>query len=107
MNEPVKKLFSAPWAISRETAHKPFLDIFDSDNFPIATDLCTDYAHWLVHLPELYDALLEAVWQKCYHCIGKLPLSTEAILEKGCPKERNGCVCLDWIDLLQKIRNQE
>ena len=105
MNESVKKLFHAPWSLSC-TAHQPFLDIVNNDDYPVATDLCTDYANWLVHLPALYDALLDAVWERCYRCIGGKSLSTTVILEQGCPKDRNGCPCLDWIDLLQKIKEE-
>ena len=106
MNKPTKELFDAPWKLNDED-HAPFLDIIDAHDWPIAQDLCTDYAKWLVRVPDLYDALLEAVWSRCYNCFKHLPLTTETILEHGCLKERDNCECIPWIELLQKIRNGE
>ena len=100
MNTVTKQLFNAPWHISGDGCQ------IDDNNGNEVTHTNDDVktAYRLARLPELYDALLDAVWNKCYRCRGERPLATEAILKHGCPYNKKDRQCLQWIALLNKIR---
>ena len=85
MNTPVKKLFGAPWETDGT-------EVTDRCGRHIALLTPNDaMAQLITYLPELYDALLDAVWHRCYYCGRETPLATGAILEHGCLKEAKEC----------------
>jgi hypothetical protein len=70
-------------------------------------------ANRLACLPELYDALMETVYLRCFECMGGLrhniDLTREELIKNGCPKQNksNVCIYVKHIDLLRKVRNGE
>ena len=102
------KLLKAPWKLQYDGEGE---DMWITDNsgqtivdFPDTPGL-HEQARRIEMLPELYEALLDAVWDKCYHCRGERPLATEAILKHGCLYDKKDCKCLKWLDLLRKVRD--
>lgn len=108
MTDETKKLFSAPWQIwgdgcqvcdIRGTERAYCEDIKDSARF--------------ARLPELYDALVETVYYKCFECMGGLrhniEMTREEIIKNGCPKQNksNVCIYVKHLELLRKVRDGE
>ena len=108
MTEETKKLFNAPWfPFSRAC---DFHGIKNSKGVDICSDLSlkTD-ANRLSHLPELYDALIDAAYKTCHDCIyvtlkqGNVPLPNE-LIKKGCPMKFECSVKKAW-EVLKKVRD--
>lgn len=60
------------------------------------------------YLPELYDALKEATENYCGIChnlSGHDEPKIEDLIKNGCPKKRNLCKAIKWLDLLRKVRD--
>lgn len=63
------------------------------------------------YLPELYDALMETVYYKCFECMGGLrhniDMTREELVKNGCPKKNksNVCIYVKHLELLRKVRN--
>lgn len=110
MQEAVKKLFDAPWAIEEE-APLVWYCVIDSKDSVVANDVRDQKTvKRLVHLPELYDALAESTKHYCGIChnlSGQKEPKIEDLIENGCPKKRTSCVALDWLELLKKVRDGE
>ena len=107
MTEETKKLFDAPWSAY------PLDDVGDANgNFVCACET-PEMAHRLARLPELYDALVETVYYKCFECMGGLrhniDLTREELVKNGCPKQNksNVCIYVKHIELLRKARGGE
>jgi hypothetical protein len=68
-------------------------------------------ANRLARLPELYDALANAVRDACQDCVDQVydhPTGYDPV-KQGCLfKDKNCCeMCRSWIELLRKVRDGE
>ena len=104
MTNETKELFDAPWKAY------PLDDVGDANgNFVCACET-TENANRIARLPELYDALMETIYYKCFECMGGLrhniDLTQEDVIENGCPKQNksNVCIYVKHIELLKKVR---
>ena len=106
MTDSTKNLFDAPWITDG-------CEIHDSDGLLISSSDCIADANRLVRLTELYDALMETVYYKCFECMGGLrhniDLTREGLVKNGCPKQNksNVCIYVKHIELLRKVRDWE
>ena len=105
MNDETKILFDAPWTggMRKDRLSEEYVVVSDH-NFTIAAHVDTkENANRLSRLPELYDALMEALEiicgipgeDACDHC-------SNASLDLGGP-----CRIREWRELLQKVRDGE
>jgi len=103
MTEETAQLFDAPW---KAVNH---MHVVSRSDDPIAVTCDEHNAHRISHLPELYDACVEAVYHRCFECLGgfrhDIGLTSEDLLNDGCPKKSNNCFFLKTLDLLQKVRD--
>lgn len=110
MTEETRKLFSAPWK-ARECPH--VYAVNDARGELKAETLSAVGANRLANLPELYDALVETLYYKCFECMGGLrhniDLTREELVKNGCPKQNksNVCIFVKYLELLRKVRNGE
>lgn len=109
MTEETAQLFDAPWSV---ISIFPGYDIITSGGKELFAHAYTEEnAHRLARLPELYDALMETVYYKCFECMGGLrhniDLTQKDLIENGCPKQNksNVCIYVKHIDLLRKVRD--
>lgn len=105
MTDETKKLFDAPWTVTREEIRKDTLRycVAKAHLDLVAIDLTHEDAHRLARLPELYDALREAADGKCWSCAG---VNAETVLDNGCPKGNDEtCYVAKWIEILRKVRD--
>ena len=114
MTDETKQLFNAPWT-GGERRDKL------SDDFVVIDDKCAtitshiitkETANRLARLPELYDALAEAIRDACEDCVTEAELRTGMIfdpVEYGCVYPERDCCpkCRGWIELLRKVRDGE
>ena len=108
MTDETKKLFDAPYKVYE--TRNGYNVICTNKVLP---QLCwtTDKkdANRISHLPELYDACVEAVYHRCFDCMGgfrhDIGLTSEDLLNDGCPKKSNNCFFLKTLDLLRKVRD--
>lgn len=119
MTDETKKLFDAPWkAVEDKDNPFPFMHhkeivTNNGQGHTIANDIIGDDANRLARLPELYDALMETVYYKCFECMGGLrhniDMTREEIVKNGCPKQNksNVCIYVKHIELLRKVRDGE
>ena len=109
MTDKTKKLFDAPWVLFSDPENEVFEIESNSGDF-ITEATMFETANRLSHLPELYDALVEAAYEFCHNCISLtgdseyVPDSDEFI-EKGCPKKIESCFCRKWWGLLRNVRD--
>ena len=114
MTDKTKELFDAPWTVTVEEIRKDtkrFAVVKNNLDYElVAIDLTHEDAHRLARLPELYDALMETVYYKCFECMGGLrhniDMTREELIKNGCPKQNksNVCIYVKHIDLLKKVR---
>lgn len=127
MKKSTEQLFDAPWKraqnLSRNGsgATRGFSPsrIVDASNNNVAYAYPTlpkgkqkITANRLARLPELYDALAEAVEEACQDCVDETLQRTGMLFEPvkdGCVYPERDCCpkCRSWIDLLRKVRNGE
>ena len=104
MTDETKKLFDAPWRALQTTARS--WAVYNSDSSRIIDYLPKQDANRLARLPELYDALMEAMQYHCSSCVGfdvsDIPI---ADILKNC--QRVDCCSHGWLELLQKVRDGE
>lgn len=109
MTEETRKLFGAPWTVYGEPDDYSYV-IQNASEDDVATVFMTDEAKRITHLPELYDALMETVYYKCFECMGGLrhniDMTREELVKNGCPKQNksNVCIYVKHIELLRKVR---
>ena len=112
MTDETKKLFDAPWIVYGEPDDYSFV-IQNASEYEIATVFIPDEAKHFARLPELYDALVETVYYKCFECMGGLrhniDMTREELIKNGCPKQNksNVCIYVKHIELLRKVRDGE
>ena len=115
MTEETAQLFDAPWKADKFVYYHPSgigeinIRVQGSKNKLVAGYVTTiETANRIVRLPELYDACVEAVYYRCFDCLGgfrhDIGLTSEDLLNDGCPKKSNNCFFLKTIDLLRKVR---
>ena len=112
MTDSIKKLFDAPWTIEEE-APSAWYCVIDSKDSVVADVRDKKTVNRLARLPELYDALVETVYYKCFECMGGLrhniDLTREELVKDGCPKQNksNVCIYVKHLELLRKVRDVE
>ena len=103
MTEETAQIFDAPW---KAVNH---MHVVSRSDDPIGVTCDEHNAHRISHLPELYDACVEAVYYRCFDCMGgfrhDIGLTSEDLLNDGCPKKSNNCFFLKTLDLLRKVRD--
>lgn len=116
MTDETKQLFDAPWVVD-SFDHKEFGEVFEI----MDEDYCLHHArsfdektaNRIARLPELYDALMETVYYKCFECMGGLrhniDMTREELVKNGCPKQNksNVCIYVKHLELLRKVRDGE
>ena len=116
MTKDTQQLFDAPWEVGVcEKGNPEFESVFIASKTGclIGRDMEEETANRLVHLPELYDALMETVYYKCFECMGGLrhniDMTREELVKNGCPKQNksNVCIYVKHIELLRKVRDGE
>ena len=105
MTDETKRIFDAPWKVDNlkfiQNAKHKYLALCDEK----------EIVNRLARLPELYDALMETVYYKCFECMGGLrhniDMTREEIVKNGCPKKNksNVCIYVKHIELLRKVRD--
>lgn len=105
MQEAVKKLFDAPWAIEEE-APSAWYCVIDSKDSVVANDVRDQKTvNRISHLPELFDALLQATEDACRTCNHE---KAEGILDRPCDDlHADECYVAEWRKLLRKVRDGE
>ena len=113
MTDETKKLLDAPWKLYEyRDDYDHWFQVLTNGGRLIASRIVNkeDYNR-LAHLPELYDALVETVYLKCFECMGGLrhniDLTQKDLIENGCPKQNKSNVCIyaKHIELLRKVRD--
>lgn len=111
MTESTKKLFNAPWSSEEyEHGHGAWV-VRRPEGYLIAENMSGQDANRLARLPELYDALVNTVYLKCFKCMGGLrhniDLTREELVKSGCPKQNKSNVCIycKHLELLRKVRD--
>ena len=101
MNENMKQVFHAPWKVND-------LCEIENANGSMVCFCCPGEKHTanrIALLPELYDALNEAVQETCGACAMMHVNENYDFVENGCPFEENeDCKCLHGIMILRKVR---
>jgi len=104
MNDNMKQILHAPWKANG-------LCEIENANDSIVCICCpseTRTANRIALLPELYDALNEAVQETCGSCAMMHVGANYDFVENGCPFEENeDCHCLHGIAVLRKMRYGE
>ena len=108
MTKDTQQLFDAPWEVGVcEKGNPEFESVFIASKTGclIGRDMEEETANRLVHLPELYDTLLDSVLRICSTCIGydcsHIPLDDIGIYcRANCPVHK-------YTDLLKKVRDAE
>lgn len=109
MTESTKNLFDAPWYVFSSPDDE--ITVIENESGRVLAELDdAKTANRLARLPELYDALMETVYYKCFECMGGLrhniDMTREELVKNGCPKQNksNVCIYVKHIELLQKVR---
>ena len=112
MTDETKKLFEAPYKVCE--TRNGYNVICTNKLIP---QLCwttgENDANRLARLPELYDALMETVYYKCFECMDGLrhniDMTREELVKNGCPKKNNSNVCIyvKHLVLVRIVRNGE
>lgn len=107
MKEKTKEIFAAPWMVKYQVHEcwRTDFEIGTTDGMRVAISPTEEHANRILHLPELYDALVEAAAGKCWSCAGE---SSETMLDKPCPKGHDeDCYVAKWRQVLKKVRDGE
>lgn len=117
MTEETKKLFIAPWYVDIHA-----VDGIDGETYVfdgVYNDKCELVcgniqkhvtSNRITHLPELYEALREAVDDACGTCaMMQVDSNSYDFVKNGCPffEDHDDCLPIKWIDILRKVRNGE
>ena len=114
MKEETEKIFNVPWRVveyKKCEGHYTWAVVETYNGRPhfVARKCEQENAHRLSRLPELFDALKEAVREACQDCVDETEQRTGMLfdpVEDGCIyPERDCCTkCRKWIDLLKKVK---
>ena len=112
MTEDTKKIFNAPWNVFSSPDDE--ITVIENESGRVLAELDdVETANCLARLPELYDALVEAVYDACQDCLverscvdGKEGYD---LIENGCVYPERDCCeqCRRWIELIRKVRDGE
>ena len=103
MTDETKRIFNAPW---KTTEHDW---VTDCNGHGFTQTETREQANRLACLPELYDALAEAIREACCDCIDQVydsPSAYDPVLQ-GCLFQDKECCekCRRWIALLNKVKD--
>lgn len=106
MTEETRKLFDAPW----KTMPEDHGIVQDVNGAAVAKCVSPAVANAFSSLPELYDALVEAVNDACQDCVDETYELTGFLFDPandGCVYPERDCCpkCRSWIALLRKVRD--
>ena len=112
MTDKTKKLFDAPWTVTREEIRKDTVryGVAKSHLDLVAIDLTHEDAHRLARLPELYEELKSSSYDFCWSCLATLgidPPTADELIENLCPRKPSCCGYNNRWKLLQKVRDGE
>lgn len=115
MTEETKKLFNAPWQVKTydcfRLGYEYCVEASNGDTISISKDENPDaekHAKRIKHLPELYEALKEAVDDACGTCaMMQVDSNSYDFVKNGCPffEDHDDCLPIKWIDILRKVRD--
>lgn len=111
MKESTKKLLNAPWnAVHACYVTYAVNEVKDAFGNTICQVRQFKEGERLAILPELYDALAEAVEEACQDCVDETYQRTGMLFEPvkdGCIYPERDCCpkCRSWIALLEKVRD--
>lgn len=104
-----KKVFVAPWHVSRDKDSFSYFFVKDDEGCTVAKALTRADAKRIALLPDLYDKFKEAAYEWCHTCYSfgndeeGFPSSADMV-KKGCPKNQKECFCNNWWTLLNAVR---
>ena len=109
MTDETKKLFDAPWTVCLEKRGSFYRPCIVAGDTKIASVSTKENANRFVRLPELYDALKEAIEEACQDCVEETYQRTGMLFEPstdGCIYPERDCCpkCRSWIELLRNVR---
>lgn len=109
MKNETERIFDAPWVLFSDPDNEVFQIESNSGNFVAEAMMFTE-AKRLAILPELYDALAEAVEEACQDCVDETYQRTGMLFEPvndGCIYPERDCCpkCRSWIEILRKVRD--
>ena len=103
MTDETKRIFDAPWTVTREEIRKDtkrYAVVKNNLGYElVAIDIDKKDAHRLARLPELYDALMHFVVNDCPHAF----ISNDEC--RLCPDKK--CKTREAVELLRKVRAGE
>ena len=111
MNKETKSLFNAPWYVF--SAPDDEITVIENESGRVLAELYdVKTANRLAILPELYDALEQAVNEFCEGCLVDHGFIDEEhsyfdLIKNGCVLNEKGCKAFPWLKLLQKVRDGE
>lgn len=110
MNETTKQLFNAPLRAEEYKHGKGAFVVRNNGGYLVAENMSGQDAARLTSLPELYDALADAVEEACQDCVDETYQRTGMLFEPvkyGCIYPERDCCpkCRSWIALLKKVRD--
>ena len=104
LSEETKKLFNAPWQAY------PLDDVGDAEGYQLCSAVDEITAKRIEHLPELYEALREAVDDACGTCaMMQVDSNSYDFVKNGCPffEDHDDCLPIKWIEVLRKVRDRK
>jgi hypothetical protein len=110
MTDETKNLFDAPWYVF--SAPDDEITVIENESGRVLAELDdVKTTNRLARVPELYDALANAVRDACQDCVDQVydhPTDYDPV-KYGCLfKDKNCCtMCRSWIELLRKVRDGE
>ena len=112
MIDETRQLFNAPWTVADDKDEQGRYMVLDNDMACVAKESTLNDAKRIAHLPELYDALKEAIDDACQDCVEETYQRTGMLFEPstdGCIYPERDCCpkCRGWIELLRKVRDGE
>ena len=109
MTRKTKHIFNGPWKAEEYEHGRGAWVVRNSKGYLIAENLSGQDAKIFTHLPDLYDALADAVREACCDCIAQVYDNPETYdpVEQGCLFKNEHCCdkCRSWIKLLQTVKS--
>ena len=99
MTDSTKQPFKAPWKAEEWIHGKGAFVVRNNKGYLVAENMSEQDAKRIAHLPELYDALLEAAKEYCPNL-----KHAENPLEKCDDCGGENCAAINWLELLKKVK---
>lgn len=114
MTEETAKIFNAPWSVEDNgfcVSDSNRVVLFLSDR-PYGDEMDRADIHRITHLPELYEALMEAAEAVCMRCTdertqGEVQPSADWFMDNPEFCSEKNCKYKHWWYLLRKVRDGE